>query len=124
VIVMPEDLSQISVGVMLTAGLVTIFRTIFSTCVTISICWAFNRLLLPSFVTRIITKGAIATYAVYLFHTSYYFLLNRVINFNYDAIRIVISILAIPILFVICYYIQITADKLFASKQNHKPSPS
>ncbi len=119
---MPEDLSQINMGVLFTVGMVTIFRTISGTCITIALCWAFSRLKWPSFVTSIITRGAIATYAVYLFQSSYYLLINRIINYNDDAIRIVISILALPILFVICYYIQITTDKLFAARRNHKPS--
>jgi len=110
---LPSDLSQISPLLLFIVGLVTTFRIILIISSITAVYWIITLCSLPSSVKRIITAGAMASYAVYLFHDSYYSIFYHVINLTDVAVRNVAGVLALPILFVICYYIQLTADKLF-----------
>jgi peptidoglycan/LPS O-acetylase OafA/YrhL len=67
---------------------------------------------------RIVTMGAIGSYALYLFHSFLH--INRWFNkeFNLYIINLLIVFIIFPVLIIICYYIQILSDQLLFSKRS------
>jgi len=120
--VLPSDMSRINPWLLFKVGLVTIFRIILITSTIVAVYWLLTLSSPPSSVKRIVTAGAVASYAVYLFHDSYYIVLYHFTNLTDRAVLNVVAILALPILFVPCYYIQVIADRLLIKHQPVSPT--
>ena len=114
---MPGDLSQISLSLLFTVGLVTLFRIVLIISTIAAVYWLLSAGSLPSALKRIIAAGAFASYAVYLFHDVYYSVLGHIFDIAAPVLSNTAWTLALPILFVICYYIQLGADRLLMKQK-------
>ncbi len=114
---MPSDLSRIDPMLLFNVGLITVFRMLLIVSTIAAVYWILTLGSLPFSVRRILTAGAIASYAVYLFHDAYYSVIYHVLNLTGPVERNIAGIIALPILFVICYYIQIGADRLLMKQK-------
>lgn len=119
---MPSDLSRIDLLLLFNVGLITVFRMILIISTIAAVYWILTPGSPPSSVRRIITAGAVASYAVYLFHDSYYSVIYHVFNLTGPVERNIAGVLALPILFVICYYIQAGADRLLIKPKPVRPA--
>lgn len=119
---MPSDLSRINPMLLFTVGLITVFRMILIISTVAAVYWILSPDSLPSSVKRIITAGAIASYAVYLFHDVYYSVIRHFLNINDAVVSNIAWTLLLPILFIICYYIQTGADRLLINPKPVRPA--
>ena len=118
---MPSDLSRIDPLLLFNVGLITVFRMILIVSTIAAVYWMLSLSSLPSSVKRVITAGAFASYAVYLFHDVYYSVIRHFLNFNDAVVGNIAWTLLLPILFIICYYIQAGADRLLINPKPVRP---
>jgi hypothetical protein len=118
---LPGDLSRISLPLLVNVGLVTAFRILLIISTIVAVYWMLSTGSMPSALKRIIKAGAFASYAVYLFHDVYYSVLGRICNIPDAVFSNIAWTLALPILFVICYYIQLGADRLLMRRKTVRP---
>lgn len=71
-------------------------------------------------ILHMITAGATASYAVYLFHGSYLAVLGFLIG-SPPAAVFVARVASLPVLFAVCYYLQTATDRLIAPVRRQRP---
>jgi len=115
---MISDTLTLSSTVVINTISIIALRIIYAISAIFTLYFVYNRLHIGQTMMKIITYGAFAAYAVYLFDRSYFTsmnaLLSSFINISPLGYDILFLFLLLPILFILCYYIQKGENKVIA----------
>jgi len=94
-------------------------KVIFGVALLFVFYWLANRYITKPNIRNIVVKCSVASYPAYLFHEFIYYHIIKLILTSLDVENIfnsyVVVFLGIPLVLVICYYIQITYNKIISS---------
>jgi len=114
-----DQLGSLTTSLVLEIGSVILLRMVLSVACAICLYWIYTDFIPENPILQsVVLSGAIASYAVYLFHVTYFIGFDAVVEgllgLTRYAYNVVVIGVAIPILFVLCYYIQTRSDRLIA----------
>ncbi len=119
-----EGAGELSPSVVMTVGRVVGARLVAALCFVFLAREAYV-LLAPRSprVLYLITAGATASYAVYLFHGPWLAVVATLVG-GPPATVFAASAASLPVLFVVCYYVQTATDRLIAPVRRRRPRES
>lgn len=112
---MKDNISvAINIQLLFNLGAISLFRMVFIlSIIAVTIPMLSRYGVRNGIAGKLIYYCSISAYAIYLFHNSYFLLINLgLVNIRNYLLFNLLVILQIPILFSICYFVQTTADRL------------